>query len=300
MRPHKPYTKKQLYISYLKDWVLVILFFGGCFLIDKFSPYHRNFSLNDPTIQFPYKPNEKVPIWLEFVICTAIPFVIMTFVGLGIRRSLLDWHHSTLGLALALTLTTLVTNSIKITTGRPRPDFIARCNPKEGSHDKPVYGLSNSDICTWTDSHIERDGYMSFPSGHSSTAFAGLTYLSMYLAGKLDIFDAAGHTYKSFIVVAPYIGAALVAISRTNDYRHHWQDVTVGGLLGMVFATFSYLQYFPPPWGKIATAPYNNRFEKVDQPINIDPNDPNTLLRDPTNSSSKNKLLQRLDSDDIV
>lgn len=30
----------------------------------------------------------------------------------------------------------------------------------------------------------------------------------------------------------PSIGALLVAISRTEDYRHHWQDVFIGSLLG--------------------------------------------------------------------
>ena len=63
-------------------------------------------------------------------------------------------------------------------------------------------------------------------------SFAGLGYLTFYLAGKLHIFDKKGHTYKSLLTTLPLIGAALIAISRTQDYRHHWQDITVGGLIG--------------------------------------------------------------------
>lgn len=37
----------------------------------------------------------------------------------------------------------------------------------------------------------------------------------------------------------------LVAISRTEDYRHHWQDVTIGALLGTLCAYFAYRQYYP-------------------------------------------------------
>jgi hypothetical protein len=53
------------------------------------------------------------------------------------------------------------------------------------------------------------------------------------------------HTYKGFLFAFPIIGALLVAISRTEDYRHHWQDVTIGALLGTFCAYFAYRQYYP-------------------------------------------------------
>ncbi|CAG8659290.1 142_t:CDS:2, partial [Paraglomus brasilianum] len=226
------YSTKELIAAYILDWVLPVLFVGTFLLTNSFlTPFNRRFSLEDTTIQYPFAEHERVPIWLAFVIAVLLPAVIIAVIALFFRRSVHDLHHGLLGLFLAVTLTIMVTEAIKTAVGRPRPDFIDRCQPKAGSQDDPIFGLSNSTICTQTDKYIMNDGYKSMPSGHSSTSFAGLGYLTFYLAGKLHIFDKKGHTYKSLLTTLPLIGAALIAISRTQDYRHHWEDVTVGGLI---------------------------------------------------------------------
>lgn len=79
-----------------------------------------------------------------------------------------------------------------------------------------------------------------------AAAFAGLSYLSIYLAGKLHVFDTRGEVWKAFVVMVPTLGAALIAISRIMDARHHPFDVISGSLLGMTMAYISYRQYFPP------------------------------------------------------
>lgn len=132
---------------------------------------------------------------------------------------------------LSLSLAGSLTQVIKITVGRPRPgttqrfrvvscpwaidilclDLISRCNPDSGVVD-PTFGLSTVAICHQSDRHIINDGFKSFPSGHSSSAhtlnirknvtvlksspasFAGLTFLSLYIAGKLHLFDTRGYT----------------------------------------------------------------------------------------------------------
>jgi len=76
-------------------------------------------------------------------------------------------------------------------------------------------------------------------------SFAGLFYLSLYLAAKLHIWDCKGEVWKVFAVVIPSIGAGLIAASRIMDARHHPFDVITGSLLGMACAYASYRQYFP-------------------------------------------------------
>lgn len=69
-------------------------------------------------------------------------------------------------------------------------------------------------------------------------SFAGLSFLSLYLSGKIKVFDRRGHAAKLCVVLLPLLIASLVGVSRVDDYRHHWQDVFAGGLLGSSIANF--------------------------------------------------------------
>lgn len=96
-------------------------------------------------------------------------------------------------------------------------------------------------------------------------SFAGLGFLAFYTAGKLHLFDERGHTGKAWLALTPFIAAALVAISRTMDYRHHWQDVLVGSLLGTVMSFFAYRQYYPKLSDELSHRPFEPRVRKQQQ-----------------------------------
>lgn len=88
---------------------------------------------------------------------------------------------------------------------------------------------------------------------HYVASFAGLFYLSLYLSAKLHVLDSRGEVWKAFIVLVPTLGAALIAVSRIMDARHHPFDVISGSLIGILVAWAAYRQYFPPvtePWHK--------------------------------------------------
>lgn len=38
---------------------------------------------------------------------------------------------------------------------------------------------------------------------------------------------------KLCIIFLPLLIASLIGISRVDDYRHHWEDVFAGGILGV-------------------------------------------------------------------
>ncbi|ORX97041.1 acid phosphatase/Vanadium-dependent haloperoxidase [Basidiobolus meristosporus CBS 931.73] len=262
---YPPGHLKTLILSYFVDWVIVGLLALGFFLVDKIPPFHRLFSLDNKSISFPHKQYDTIPMSLAAVLVFVLPLILMALVSLLIRRSPYDCHNSMLGLCLAMTLTLMITHVLKVTVGRHRPDFISRCQPmlENGQEPKdPPLGLTSVDVCTQTNAYVFTDGMKSFPSGHTSLSFAGLTFLSCFLAGKLHLFDERGHTYKSFVSIGPMVGAALIGVSRICDYRHHWQDVTVGALIGICCAYFSYRQYYPQLGSPECHKPFSPRIPR--------------------------------------
>jgi diacylglycerol diphosphate phosphatase/phosphatidate phosphatase len=60
------------------------------------------------------------------------------------------------------------------------------------------------------------------------------------------------------LALAPLLGAALIAISRCEDYRHDVYDVTVGSVLGLSVAYYTYRRYYPPLRSSKCATPYPN------------------------------------------
>jgi diacylglycerol diphosphate phosphatase/phosphatidate phosphatase len=136
------------------------------------------------------------------------------------------------------------------------------------------------------DNQLIRVGFRSFPSGHSSSSFAGLFYLSLYLAGKLHVLDQRGEVWRTLVVLIPTLVASCIAISRIMDARHHPFDVLFGSAMGILVAWGSYRQYFPPvsnswlkgraypirTWGREMKAPNGSEgiaTEPLRQPANL-------------------------------
>ncbi|EOY00040.1 Lipid phosphate phosphatase 2 isoform 5 [Theobroma cacao] len=193
-------------------------------------------------LEYPLKDNT-VPFWAVPIIAIILPFSVI-LVYYFIRRDVYDLHHAILGLLFSVLITGVITDAIKDAVGRPRPDFFWRCFPDGKGVFDPV---TKNVMCTGLRSVI-KEGHKSFPSGHTSWSFAGLGFLALYLSGKIRVFDRRGHVAKLCIVFLPLLIAALVGISRVDDYWHHWQDIFAGGLLGITVSSFCYLQFFPPPY----------------------------------------------------
>ncbi|KAL4867341.1 hypothetical protein BDV12DRAFT_171486 [Aspergillus spectabilis] len=276
-----PFSKRRLrprvIISYILDYVILVACVVGFYILDKVEPYHQRFSLNNISLQYPYADPERISIFAAVACSGGGPLVIIAIYTLFIdglfshnkpikssngkrkfmgpyrwKDRLWEFNCGFLGLVLSQAVCFVITQALKTACGKPRPDIIARCQPRPGSEDPSPYGLSDSSICTG-DPHLLTDGFRSWPSGHSSSSFAGLFFLSLWVGGKLHIMDNKGEVWKMFLVMTPSLGASLIAVSRIMDARHHPFDVITGSMLGILCASISYRQYFPSlsePWKK--------------------------------------------------
>lgn len=72
------------------------------------------------------------------------------------------------------------------------------------------------------------DGYASFPSGHTSMAFAGATLVTLYAAE----YDWGGRHARWAVPASAYAAAAFTGYLRIGARRHWLTDIVVGALVG--------------------------------------------------------------------
>jgi len=260
LNPHTLRGKPRKIWTYIFDWLLVVGFIVAFVAIDSVNGHQREFSITDQSIMYTFTLKETVPPWLLVVCAVIAPIAIVLVWTLVIpplgtvhrrrwkkgemswREKLWDANLSLLGIGLAIASTITITNTFKNLVGRPRPDFLDRCQPNSTTN-PTAFTLSNSSICTVRDRL--KDGYRSFPSGHSSLSWAGLGFLSLFMAGRLNVLDTRGQVWKTVLVLTPLVAAGFIAVSRLMDNRHHPFDVIVGSLIGYLLAWMAYRQYFP-------------------------------------------------------
>lgn len=244
----------RLITSYIFDWIVIIAIAGIAGGWEYVEPFKRPFSPVDLSIAYPYQPNEKIPTWLLVVVSLVAPAAIVMIVCLVFvpgptaergtpksliwRRKLWEWNTGWMGLALSLATAFLITQGMKNLFGKPRPDLLARCQPDlnnipqyavnpVGEVFDPAWVLVTADICTNTDKDILKDGFKSFPSGHSSFSWAGLLYLTLFLASKFSV-AIPYLPQRSFTTNPAYTSAVTPSnLRKKTSLPMHKQDSTL-------------------------------------------------------------------------
>jgi membrane-associated phospholipid phosphatase len=202
-----------LILSYIADWIILIIFAAIGYAVGNITPNKRPFSLDDLNISFPYKGFDTVSLAVAFVVSLVAPAALIAVISFVLvpgsgssestrparykvwRSKLWEWRAGWLGLALSVVLAFFLTSGMKNPFGKPRPNLLSRCEPDIANLVKFVVSnatatnssLVSAGICTNKDQSVIDEGFRSFPSGHSSAAASGLIYLSLWLAAKLGV-----------------------------------------------------------------------------------------------------------------
>lgn len=156
-----------------------------------------------------------------------------------------------MGLGYALTTATTFQVLIKWIIGGIRPNFLATCQPQSSGRtgqgwDEMMFDRS---ICKTPYTREVDEALMSFPSGHSSAAFAGFVFLALYINAKYKVFANFHSAHWQLILFsAPILIATLIAASKTIDYWHHWYDCVAGAIIGTFFAFWGYRMVYASIW----------------------------------------------------
>ncbi|KAJ5949775.1 hypothetical protein N7454_001359 [Penicillium verhagenii] len=255
-------VSKLVVLSYIIDWVFIIAvaLFGYAFY--KQTPNQHPFSLTDPSISYPYTEHETVTDTTLVLVSVLAPAAIILIAALAIipgtaapagikpskyqtlRRKLWEWNAGWMGLAVALAGVWMSTQGLKVLIGKPRPDLLARCNPRL------------DDITTYAVGGL--------------VSFSGLGYLTLWLCAKFSIgfpylptYPVEGKTHTDdqssvrtrgaappvplmIIAFVPTATAFFIASSRWFNYRHHGFDIIFGSIMGMAFAWIGFNMYHLP------------------------------------------------------
>lgn len=229
-----------------------------------FPVYYANGEIVYPEMAYPLRKNI-IPIWLAAFLASIIPIAFIIILQARIK-SFWDANNAILGLLYSLINAAVFQVFIKWLIGGLRPHFLAVCQPRvtlppavgsvagsaegvgPGGGSGFGYIMFTKAVCTGNKDDIN-DSLESFPSGHSTAAFAGFIFLFLWLNAKLKLWSNYHPAmWKMTCVYAPLLGAVLIAGSLTIDEFHHWYDVLGGAAIGTIFAFGAYRMVYAAIW----------------------------------------------------
>ncbi|KAG9152016.1 hypothetical protein Leryth_002273 [Lithospermum erythrorhizon] len=234
--------------NHLYDWLLLLLLVfidGGLNLIEPFHRYVNEDIVRD--LKFPFK-HDTVPMWAVPIYAVILPLVVFMAYYLG-RRDVYDLHHAILGLAYSVLISAVVTDSIKDAVGRPRPNFFWRCFPDGIATFDPTPGDNFGNVMCTGVKKIIKEGYKSFPSGHSSCLmFLGWYLQRLYLIGRGGTPKLPSPLFHIFVAGSREISHFLKPVR--NQIFRYYKYCTASILsnnAGIGVSSVCYLQFFPFP-----------------------------------------------------
>ena len=93
-------------------------------------------------------------------------------------------------------------------------------------------------VLRYVDKNAIDEATASWPSGHSSMSFAGMTVIILMLRTMFNIKNI--FSILGMMTFGPYIVSSWIATSRVLDNKHHEDDIMAGALIGIVCTLLSF------------------------------------------------------------
>lgn len=249
------YPRPNRFVRWIKkyglDWFTLLLL-GGCALGIFYAPplSKRLFAIEfeGQPVEYDYAYpvlKEIVPTWMSGAIAAASGTLVLAISQIWLKSSK-EFHRGMLCMITCLIAASWFQVICKIMIGGLRPNFLAVCKPdpsKAGG--LGYYGIYyDHTICTG-DKVAVYDALQSFPSGHSTAAFAGNIFIALYLNAKLKLWGGDyAPVWKLILVFLPLLAATLLSLCRLVDYTHHWYDIVTGAVIGVIFAFATFRMHY--------------------------------------------------------
>lgn len=210
-----------------------------------------------PQWAYPYR-GWVIPAWQSGTLSIAGPIVVYIAAQARIQ-SAWDASNAILGTAWSALLGSLFQVVIKQLIGGFRPYFLAVCMPDislaKTHNETGLNGVGfqqvmyTTEICTQPDAFKLKNAVTSFPSGHSTAAFAGFGFLFLWLNAKLKVWaDYKPAFWKLALTIVPLLAAVTISCSLTIDAAHNWYDIVAGSVIGSAMALASYRTAYAAVW----------------------------------------------------
>ena len=199
---------------------------------------------------------------LLILLAVALPLCLMTIghvvlacrARLPLRTAAASWALAIVAFASACVTTIAVIDVIKNVTGRQRPNFFALCDyagfraAAATSNFSAYFNATSEDAigrvsrCGSTQADVY-ESQRSFPSGHSSLAFCGLGFLTLYARRALCVKQGVHFSVEAIAASSPLVLATWICVTRIRDRWHFPEDVLCAAIIGAAAAWIAWRHY---------------------------------------------------------
>lgn len=262
----RPTFMQWLKVTWLDILTMIIMGAIALGVFRAHPPAHRMFpvTFQDGEVvypQFAYPAiNQYIPSHAATLLGVGVPIAVILLCQIRVR-SFWDINNGIMGLLYSQIGSAVFQVMIKWLIGGLRPNFLDICQPDISKASLPGgnstglegtgYGgmMYTYEICSNPMDGRLSNALESFPSGHTTSMFAGMVFLYLYLNGKLKVWSNYHPSmWKLVLLYAPILGAVLVGGSLTVDQSHNWYDILAGGTIGTIFAFSSYRMVYASIW----------------------------------------------------